>query len=282
MRKSVISGEDKRYHNIIENSINGIILHRLIRSSDDKTIRHLIMEVNKTFQTLTRLCSEEVVGKQVSDVFEDRVILEKLNQMVSTQKPIRFEGYFAQFDKHLEIFSFPTGNNEFTTVFTDISHRKSSERKKQEIEKELTSRLEQQSALSEISQLTLSSRSLNEIMQETMRIVSEALNVDYSKVLRFIPANQELEMEAGVGWNDSNIGPYKVPADLDSGRLYFNVRKTRGGGGSFTGNPFFRTSTINRSSSYQWSQCHNRPIGRSLRSNGYSHHCPSYFQPIRC
>jgi len=216
MRKSVISGENKRYQNIIENSINGIILHRLIRSSDDKIIRHLIMEVNKTFQTLTRLCSEEVVGKQVSDVFEDRVILEKFNQMVSTQKPIRFEGYFAQFDKHLEIFSFPTGNNEFTTVFTDISHRKSSERKKQEIEKELTSRLEQQSALSEISQLTLSSRSLNEIMQETMRIVSEALNVDYSKVLRFIPANQELEMEAGVGWNDSNIGPYKVPADLDS------------------------------------------------------------------
>ena len=52
-------------------------------------------------------------------------------------------------------------------------------------------------------------------MQETMRIVAEALSVDYSKVLRFIPADHELEMEAGVGWDDPHIS-YRVPADLDS------------------------------------------------------------------
>lgn len=214
MGKEVISGEDEHYHNIIKNSINGIILHRLVRNQEDEN-NHLILEINKTFQKLTGLCSDEVVGKSFSDVFEDTVILEKFKQLESTPKTIRFEGYFPQFHKHLEIFTFPSGNDEYATVFTDISHRKYSERRKKEIEKELTSRLEQQSALSEISQLTLSSLSLEEIMQETMRIVAEALSVDYSKVLRFIPADHELEMEAGVGWDDPHIS-YRVPADLDS------------------------------------------------------------------
>ena len=215
MRKTIAS-EDERYHNIIENSMNGIVIHRLIQNPDDKNKTHLILEVNKAFQTLTGLCSEEVVGKSVSDVFVDKVILEKIKQIITTKKPIRFDGYFTQFNKHLEILTFPTGNDEYVSVLTNITHRKYSERKKQEIEKELTSRLEQQSALSEISQLTLSSLSLKEIMQATMEIVAKALSVDYSKVLRFIPADHELEMEAGVGWDVSNTVPYRVPADLDS------------------------------------------------------------------
>ncbi|MDO5836301.1 MAG: PAS domain S-box protein [Methanobacterium sp.] len=130
MRKTIAS-EDERYHNIIENSMNGIIIHRLIQNPDDKNKTHLILEVNKAFQTLTGLCSEEVVGKSVSDVFVDKVILEKIKQIITTEKPIRFDGYFTQFNKHLEILTFPTGNDEYVSVLTNITHRKYSERKKQ-------------------------------------------------------------------------------------------------------------------------------------------------------
>ncbi|NYB51382.1 MAG: PAS domain S-box protein [Methanobacteriaceae archaeon] len=200
----------------MENSINGILLHRVIRDSLGNPTDSVILEVNKNFQNLTGLSSEETTGQKVEDVFQDPIILEKLKKLEKTKKPVRFEEYLPQFDKYLEIFSFPTVEDEYATVFLDISSRKYSEGKKEEIKKELTSRLKQQSALSEISQLTLSQLSLKQIFQKTVKILLDSLEVDYTKILRYIPEDHELEMEAGVGWNDPGNKPYRVPADINS------------------------------------------------------------------
>jgi GAF domain-containing protein len=79
------------------------------------------------------------------------------------------------------------------------------------LEKEITSRLKQQSALSEISQLTLSNASLKEIFHKTTEILAEALQVDYSKILRLLPQEQQFIMEAGVGWEVSGRDNYIIP-----------------------------------------------------------------------
>ncbi|AXV39583.1 MAG: hypothetical protein CIT02_04260 [Methanobacterium sp. BAmetb5] len=136
--------------------------------------------------------------------------------MESVENSESFEGYSTQFNKHLEIFSFSVGEDEYATIFKDISQRELFLRKKEELEKEITSRLKQQSALSEISQLTLSNASLKEIFHKTTEILVEALQVDYSKILRLLPQEHQFIMEAGVGWEDPDHNNYIILDNLES------------------------------------------------------------------
>jgi len=158
----------------------------------------------------------EVKGKSNKEVFEDPLFLNIFKKMESVENSESFEEYSVQFNKHLEIFSFSVGKDEYATIFKDISQRELFLRKKEELEKEITSRLKQQSALSEISQLTLSNASLKEIFHKTTEILAEALQVDYSKILRLLPQEQQFIMEAGVGWEVSGRDNYIIPNNLES------------------------------------------------------------------
>lgn len=200
----------------IPNTTNGIIRSRTIRNSQGEVIDHRIVDVSGDFQNITGLDCKEIIGQSYKDIFEDPPVLDIFKQLEYGKNSEKFEGYSVQFNKHLEIFSFSVGEDEYVTIFKDTSQLHLFLRKKDELEKEITSRLRQQSALSEISQLSLSNVSLKEIFQKTAEILVQALHVDYSKILRLVPQKHQFIMEAGVGWKDPDKKKYIILDSLES------------------------------------------------------------------
>ncbi|MEX0617922.1 MAG: GAF domain-containing protein [Pseudohongiellaceae bacterium] len=87
-------------------------------------------------------------------------------------------------------------------------------------ERELKSRLRQQAALARLGQRALSDCDLQQLMDETARMVILALEADLSKILEVQPDRGSLLLRAGVGWREGLVGSALVDADRQSPGWY--------------------------------------------------------------
>ena len=74
----------------------------------------------------------------------------------------------------------------------------------------------QQAAVAELGQRALSGAPLPELLEQACRIVRDALDVDYVKVLQLLPGGAALRLVAGLGWEKGLVGTATVPTALDS------------------------------------------------------------------
>jgi diguanylate cyclase (GGDEF)-like protein/PAS domain S-box-containing protein len=90
-------------------------------------------------------------------------------------------------------------------VGRDVTHHK-------QVETELHSRLQQQAAVSELSQQTLTNQNLDALMEKAVELVNETLSVDCSAILELLPNHQTLLLRAGVGWQAGLVGQAMLSA----------------------------------------------------------------------
>ena len=69
----------------------------------------------------------------------------------------------------------------------------------------------QQSALAELSQLALQSGELAELLEESVALVTQIVQVRYSEVLEYLPAENAFLLRAGLGWKPGSVGSVKIP-----------------------------------------------------------------------
>ena len=77
-------------------------------------------------------------------------------------------------------------------------------------------RIRQQEILAELGVLALQGASFAELLNQTARLTAEGLEVEFCKVMEYLPGQNELLVRAGVGWDASVIGSARVGADLAS------------------------------------------------------------------
>ncbi len=70
----------------------------------------------------------------------------------------------------------------------------------------------QQSALAELSQLALQSGELEELLEESVALVTQILRVRYSEVLEYQEAKNRFLLRAGLGWKPGSVGSVTIPA----------------------------------------------------------------------
>ena len=75
---------------------------------------------------------------------------------------------------------------------------------------ELQLRAKQQEVVAELGRFALSGPDLPTLMQEASRTVCETLQVDYCKVLRYLPEQEVLLLERGTGWREGAVGTAQV------------------------------------------------------------------------
>jgi two-component sensor histidine kinase len=80
----------------------------------------------------------------------------------------------------------------------------------------LEQRIRQQEILSELGVRALQGATFETLLGETVRLTAEGLRVKFCKVLRYIPDENRLLVEAGVGWDDGIVGVASLGADLAS------------------------------------------------------------------
>ncbi|HQT76846.1 MAG TPA: response regulator [Rhodopila sp.] len=83
-------------------------------------------------------------------------------------------------------------------------------------EMELRIRLRQQEILAAIGTLALRGGPVDDLFQETARLVANGLETRFCKVMEYRPDEQALLIRAGVGWRDGVVGHMRIGADVAS------------------------------------------------------------------
>ena len=80
----------------------------------------------------------------------------------------------------------------------------------------LQQRIRQQEILAELGVTALQGASFDTLLTDTARLAAEGLRTEFCKVLEYIPADNELLVRAGVGWDVGVVGTARIGADLAS------------------------------------------------------------------
>lgn len=74
----------------------------------------------------------------------------------------------------------------------------------------------QQAAVAELGQIALSRIDVPSLSDKVVRIAAEILNVEYCKILEFLPDNNAFLLRAGIGWEKGLVGSALVGAEKNS------------------------------------------------------------------
>ena len=104
----------------------GVAIHRIYWDETGKPVDIEYLDVNPAFETITGRKKTDVVGKRTSVLYPnlESVFYENYGKVVKTGQPMEFEQYAKDLDIHFRVYSFKTGDNEFCSVFQDITKHK--------------------------------------------------------------------------------------------------------------------------------------------------------------
>ncbi len=102
-------------------------------------------------------------------------------------------------DRWLLVREHPTRAGGVVLVCDDITEHKRRE-------SDLAARARQQTIAAELAQIALAGASLETVFDETVKVVAEALGVEFAELLAHDPADQALVVQAGTGWREGVVG----------------------------------------------------------------------------
>ncbi len=131
--EKLIESEEK-FRSMITEMGQGLAVHEAIYNDSGKMVNYRFIEMNDSFERLTRLKRKNILGNTVLELFPDIEPhwIEKYGYVVKTGKPIHFEDYVKYIGKHCEIAAYRNKKDQFVTIFSDISKRKEVEKKLQQ------------------------------------------------------------------------------------------------------------------------------------------------------
>jgi signal transduction histidine kinase/CheY-like chemotaxis protein/HAMP domain-containing protein len=83
-------------------------------------------------------------------------------------------------------------------------------------EASLLIRAHQQTVIAALGQFALVAGDLSTLLNQTVLLVSQTLEVDYCSILEFCPESKQLRLRAGNGWKDGCVGEAALDAHGDS------------------------------------------------------------------
>jgi PAS domain S-box-containing protein len=162
----------------------------------------------------------EALGRQISFVYpEDQQqflqeqVIGPLRKKGTHQIEVRMRRKSGEdFHAHLSLSLLRDRRGAVTGMIgfsMDITERKQAEAK-------LAASVRQQRTVAALGQFALVTAAISELMDRTVAIVSETLDVEFCQVLELLPDRSGLVLRAGVGWKPGYVGEAVVAADADS------------------------------------------------------------------
>lgn len=118
---------EARCRKLVDESFNGVAVHRIILDETGKPVDYVFLEVNRAFEVHTGLNASKVLGRSVREILpgiEETDLIERYGDVALTGRSISFDQYSPPLGRHYAINAYKVGDMEFATVFQDISDRK--------------------------------------------------------------------------------------------------------------------------------------------------------------
>jgi PAS domain S-box-containing protein len=138
MLSSIEQSRDKlydseiRYHSLFMNMLNAFAFHEIVLDDKGEPVDYTYLEVNGSFEELTGLKRENIIGRKVTGVIPGIRSLKfdwikEYGRVALTGESLRTEQYFEPLNKWFSISAYSTKKNYFAVVFYDITEQKMAE-----------------------------------------------------------------------------------------------------------------------------------------------------------
>lgn len=131
--------EKDKYRLLIKNLPDGLAYCKMVLDSSGKPVDYIFLEVNSSFEALTRFPRDHIIGKKLTELYPgikglgfDWIGVFDQVAAIGTGQSIRFQQYLDQQDRWYEITAYSDQPGYFAAVFHDITKRKQSEKALQE------------------------------------------------------------------------------------------------------------------------------------------------------
>lgn len=121
---------EERFRALFDNSLAGIALHEIVTDAGGRPCDYIFLQVNAAFEKQSGLAAANLVGRRITEVMpgvSDAPFLGVYGGVALTGKPVRFEHYVPQLERHFDITAFSPKPRQFATVFFDITDRRKME-----------------------------------------------------------------------------------------------------------------------------------------------------------
>ncbi|TNF09070.1 MAG: diguanylate cyclase [Bacillota bacterium] len=117
----------------------GLALHEMIYDESGKPIDYKFISINDSFERMTGLKREDLIGKNVLSVLPETETywIETYGKVAQTGEPIKFENYTKTLNRHYALSAFSPKKGQFAVLVEDITDRKKQEVEKQQKTKDL-------------------------------------------------------------------------------------------------------------------------------------------------
>ncbi|MDQ1262118.1 MAG: Hybrid sensory histidine kinase BarA, partial [Euryarchaeota archaeon] len=121
------------YRTLFQEMLDGFALHEIICDGQGRPIDYRFLDVNPTFERLTGLKKEDIIGRSVLEVMPgtEKQWIETYSKVALTGEPAFFEEYSVELKKYFEVRAFRTAINQFACIFADITEHKQAEKELQ-------------------------------------------------------------------------------------------------------------------------------------------------------
>lgn len=142
--RKLVDSEEK-YKSLFSRMMNGFALHKIITDQSGKPIDYEFIEINDSFEQMTGVKKDNVIGKRVTAIFPgiDNDLADWIGiygDVAINGKDIKFEQYSEPLQKWFSISAYSPNKGYFATVIEDITERKLAEEELKKIEWMLTSK----------------------------------------------------------------------------------------------------------------------------------------------
>ncbi len=123
---------EHKYSVLFEKMQDAYAYHKVLLDEKGKPVDYVFLEVNKTFEKLTGLKKEKIIGKKVTIVFpgiekDPANLIGTYGKVAITGQAVKFETYFEPLKKWYSISAYSPKKEYFVAMFEDITGRKKSD-----------------------------------------------------------------------------------------------------------------------------------------------------------
>ena len=124
-----VQRSEKLFRELISQMSAGFALHEIILNDEGIPTDYRFLDVNNSFEKLTGLKREEVVGRNVLDILPqtEAYWIETYGKVALTGQSIVYENFSKEFGTYFEVIAYSPQKNQFATIFLDMSERKQAE-----------------------------------------------------------------------------------------------------------------------------------------------------------
>jgi len=130
---------EKNYKNLFEKMPDGYAIHEILRDDRGRPADYRFVSINPAMERITGLKAKEFVGKTVLETLPDtkRYWFDIYGEIAMSGRPETFETYSEELSKYFEVTVYSPAENQFASIFQDITLRKKAEEEKRALESQL-------------------------------------------------------------------------------------------------------------------------------------------------